>query len=112
MKRPDFNTFAFDKTIIRTAEKKRAGRDTPEKILVKPEVRKKDSESLAHIDFSAGIPPYLRGPYATMYTGRPWTIRQHSGFSTAEESNASYRRKLEAGQQGTPDTVDLTTHPV
>src|SRR5690625_5765452 len=93
MKRPDFKKFSFDKTIIRTAEKERAGRDTPEKILVKSEYRKKDSESLAHIDFSAGIPPYLRGPYATMYTGRPWTIRQYSGFSTAEESNAFYRRK-------------------
>ncbi|HLR90874.1 MAG TPA: methylmalonyl-CoA mutase [Balneolaceae bacterium] len=110
MKRPDFNKFAFDKTIIRTAEKKRAGRDTPEKILVKPEFRKKDSESLAHIDFSAGIPPYLRGPYATMYTGRPWTIRQYSGFSTAEESNAFYRRNLAAGQKGLSVAFDLPTH--
>lgn len=110
MKRPDFKKFSFDKTIIRTAEKERAGRDTPEKILVKSEYRKKDSESLAHIDFSAGIPPYLRGPYATMYTGRPWTIRQYSGFSTAEESNAFYRRNLAAGQKGLSVAFDLPTH--
>lgn len=60
--------------------------------------------------FSAGIPPYLRGPYATMYTGRPWTIRQYAGFSTAEESNAFYRRNLAAGQKGLSVAFDLATH--
>ncbi|MEO1255173.1 MAG: methylmalonyl-CoA mutase family protein, partial [Bacteroidota bacterium] len=60
--------------------------------------------------FSAGVPPYLRGPYATMYTSRPWTIRQYAGFSTAEESNAFYRRNLAAGQKGLSVAFDLATH--
>ncbi len=72
-----------------------------------------DSESLKnldHINFAAGIPPYLRGPYATMYVRRPWTIRQYAGFSTAEESNAFYRRNLAAGQKGLSVAFDLATH--
>ena len=60
--------------------------------------------------FSAGTPPFLRGPYATMYTSRPWTIRQYAGFSTAEESNAFYRRNLAAGQKGLSVAFDLATH--
>ena len=63
-----------------------------------------------HSGFSAGIPPFLRGPYATMYTSRPWTIRQYAGFSTAEESNAFYRRNLAAGQKGLSVAFDLATH--
>ena len=63
-----------------------------------------------HEDFAAGIPPYLRGPYSTMYVRRPWTIRQYAGFSTAEESNAFYRRNLEAGQKGLSVAFDLPTH--
>ncbi|MGB5555454.1 MAG: methylmalonyl-CoA mutase [Flavobacteriaceae bacterium] len=65
---------------------------------------------LEHLDFVAGLPPYLRGPYATMYVQRPWTIRQYAGFSTAEESNAFYRRNLEAGQKGLSVAFDLATH--
>ncbi|WP_324719643.1 methylmalonyl-CoA mutase family protein, partial [Salinimicrobium sp. HB62] len=61
---------------------------------------KKDLENLEHLNFAAGIPPFLRGPYSTMYVMRPWTIRQYAGFSTAEESNAFYRRNLAAGQKG------------
>lgn len=72
-----------------------------------------DSQKLSHINqphFAAGIPPYLRGPYSTMYVQRPWTIRQYAGFSTAEESNAFYRRNLAAGQKGLSVAFDLATH--
>lgn len=110
MKRPDFSNISLNKDIIHTPEKKRTGRETAEKILVKSEYRQADSEKLSHVDFSAGIPPYLRGPYATMYTGKPWTIRQYAGFSTAEESNAFYRRNLAAGQKGLSVAFDLPTH--
>ena len=67
-------------------------------------------QNLPHTDFAAGIEPYLRGPYSTMYVRRPWTIRQYAGFSTAEESNAFYRRNLEAGQKGLSVAFDLPTH--
>lgn len=70
----------------------------------------KDLEEPEHIGFAAGIPPFLRGPYSTMYVSRPWTIRQYAGFSTAEESNAFYRRNLEAGQKGLSVAFDLPTH--
>ncbi|NJY61367.1 methylmalonyl-CoA mutase [Salinimicrobium sp. CDJ15-81-2] len=70
----------------------------------------KDLEGLEHLNFAAGIPPYLRGPYSTMYVIRPWTIRQYAGFSTAEESNAFYRRNLAAGQKGLSVAFDLPTH--
>ncbi|UZH53946.1 methylmalonyl-CoA mutase [Salinimicrobium tongyeongense] len=70
----------------------------------------KDVAGLEHLDFAAGIPPYLRGPYSTMYVMRPWTIRQYAGFSTAEESNAFYRRNLAAGQKGLSVAFDLPTH--
>ncbi len=70
----------------------------------------KDIENLHHLKFAAGIPPYLRGPYSTMYVSRPWTIRQYAGFSTAEESNAFYRRNLAAGQKGLSVAFDLPTH--
>ena len=68
------------------------------------------TEALEHLDFAAGIPPYLRGPYSTMYVRKPWTIRQYAGFSTAEESNAFYRRNLAAGQKGLSVAFDLATH--
>lgn len=71
---------------------------------------KKDIAGLEHLKFAAGIPPYLRGPYSTMYVTRPWTIRQYAGFSTAEESNAFYRRNLAAGQKGLSVAFDLPTH--
>ena len=69
-----------------------------------------DLEGLEHLDYAAGLPPFLRGPYSTMYTTRPWTIRQYAGFSTAEESNAFYRRNLAAGQHGLSVAFDLATH--
>src|SRR3712207_6936692 len=65
---------------------------------------------MEHLDYSAGIPPYLRCPYSVMYTLRPWTIRQYAGFSTAEESNAFYRRNLASGQKGLSVAFDLATH--
>lgn len=64
----------------------------------------------SHVNFAAGIPPFLRGPYSTMYVQKPWTIRQYAGFSTAEESNAFYRRNLAAGQKGLSVAFDLATH--
>ncbi len=83
---------------------------TAENIEVKPNYTKEDIENLEHIGFAAGFAPNLRGPYATMYVRRPWTIRQYAGFSTAEESNAFYRRNLEAGQKGLSVAFDLATH--
>ncbi|MBT8289971.1 MAG: methylmalonyl-CoA mutase, partial [Muriicola sp.] len=81
-----------------------------EGIKVHGRFRQKDISSLQHLNYAAGIPPYLRGPYPTMYVQRPWTIRQYAGFSTAEESNAFYRRNLEAGQKGLSVAFDLPTH--
>ncbi len=84
--------------------------ETAEKIKIKPRFSTADIENATHLDFVAGIPPYLRGPYSTMYVRRPWTIRQYAGFSTAEESNAFYRRNLKAGQKGLSVAFDLPTH--
>ncbi|PKH67163.1 methylmalonyl-CoA mutase [Flavobacterium sp. ALD4] len=83
---------------------------TAEGIELKSTYSKKDIENLKHLDFGAGFAPYLRGPYTTMYVRRPWTIRQYAGFSTAEESNAFYRRNLAAGQKGLSIAFDLPTH--
>jgi methylmalonyl-CoA mutase len=83
---------------------------TPEQIDVKPVYGKKDLEGMEHLNYAAGIAPYLRGPYSTMYVMRPWTIRQYAGFSTAEESNAFYRRNIAAGQKGLSVAFDLATH--
>lgn len=83
---------------------------TPEGIPVKSVYTEADLEELEHLDYAAGIPPFLRGPYATMYTLQPWTIRQYAGFSTAEESNAFYRANLAAGQKGLSVAFDLATH--
>ncbi|BBM87743.1 methylmalonyl-CoA mutase [Candidatus Uabimicrobium amorphum] len=83
---------------------------TPEKIEVKKLFSQDDIAHVEHLDFAAGLPPFLRGPYASMYTVRPWTIRQYAGFSTAEESNAFYRRNLKAGQKGLSVAFDLPTH--
>ena len=83
---------------------------TAEGIGVKPTYAKEDISDLEHLSFGAGFAPYLRGPYATMYVRRPWTIRQYAGFSTAEESNAFYRRNLAAGQKGLSVAFDLATH--
>ena len=83
---------------------------TPEHIPVKKVYTKNDLEGLEHLDYAAGIPPFLRGPYSTMYVMKPWTIRQYAGFSTAEESNAFYRRNLASGQKGLSVAFDLPTH--
>ncbi|MCF8223944.1 MAG: methylmalonyl-CoA mutase [Bacteroidales bacterium] len=83
---------------------------TPEKIPVKGTYSSKDLEEMEHLEYAAGLPPYLRGPYSAMYAMRPWTIRQYAGFSTAEESNAFYRRNLAAGQKGLSVAFDLATH--
>ncbi len=83
---------------------------TMEKIDVKPVYTAKDLEDSKHLGFTAGIPPFLRGPYPTMYAARPWTVRQYAGFSTATESNAFYRRNLAAGQKGLSIAFDLATH--
>lgn len=83
---------------------------TPEMIPVKNIYTSKDLEGLEHLDYAAGIPPFLRGPYPGMYTIKPWTIRQYAGFSTAEDSNAFYRRNLAAGQTGLSVAFDLATH--
>ncbi|MYV68740.1 methylmalonyl-CoA mutase [Streptomyces sp. SID2131] len=99
----------------RTAVKKAAGGDdllweTPEGIGVKPLYTGQDLEGLDFLDTRPGMAPYLRGPYPTMYVNQPWTIRQYAGFSTAEESNAFYRRNLAAGQKGLSVAFDLPTH--
>jgi methylmalonyl-CoA mutase len=83
---------------------------TPEGIDVKPLYTADDLEGLEHLDYLPGLPPFHRGPYPTMYATRPWTIRQYAGFSTAEESNAFYKRNLAAGQKGLSIAFDLATH--
>ena len=107
----------FKNTILFQEEKKtrpKAGQTnewlTAEQIPVKNFYTENDTKGLKHLDYAAGIPPYLRGPYSTMYVMRPWTIRQYAGFSTAEESNAFYRRNLAAGQKGLSVAFDLATH--
>jgi methylmalonyl-CoA mutase len=86
------------------------GWNTPEQIPVKPVYTKDDLENMEHLNYASGIPPFLRGPYSGMYAMRPWTIRQYAGFSTAEESNAFYRRNLASGQKGLSVAFDLATH--
>jgi len=86
------------------------GWQTPERILVPPLYGDSDLQGLDFLETMPGIPPFLRGPYATMYVNQPWTIRQYAGFSTAEESNAFYRRNLAAGQKGLSIAFDLATH--
>lgn len=83
---------------------------TPEQIDVKPVYTKADLEGMEHLNYAAGLAPFLRGPYSTMFVSRPWTVRQYAGFSTAEESNAFYRRNLAAGQKGLSVAFDLATH--
>ena len=108
--KPDFSKINFNqfKPLVKAGEHN--SWLSPEKILIKPTLAKSDLENNPLKDFTAGIPPYLRGPYATMYTVRPWTIRQYAGFSTAKESNAFYRRNLAAGQKGLSVAFDLATH--
>jgi methylmalonyl-CoA mutase len=115
--RPDFKNIALEarKEMVNFREwEQRAGIEknwmTPEQIPVKPVYGETDLENMEHLNYAAGIPPFLRGPYSTMYVMNPWTIRQYAGFSTAEESNAFYRRNLAAGQKGLSVAFDLATH--
>ncbi|MEX0648386.1 MAG: methylmalonyl-CoA mutase [Balneolaceae bacterium] len=110
MKRPDFSKIDYHSSRPTPKTENGEAWKTPEKIPVKKQFTADDIEGLHHPEFAAGIPPYLRGPYATMYTRRPWTIRQYAGFSTAEESNEFYRRNLAAGQKGLSVAFDLATH--
>lgn len=108
--KPDFSKINFNQFTPASSEiKKENSWASPEKIEVKNFYTSEDNTKL-NLEFSAGIPPYLRGPYATMYTSKPWTIRQYAGFSTAKESNAFYRRNLEGGQRGLSVAFDLPTH--
>jgi len=112
--RPDFSKIDITgKANVKSKRRSGAERsewETPEDIPVYPVYTEKDLASAEHLHYAAGIPPYLRGPYSTMYVTRPWTIRQYAGFSTAEESNAFYRRNLAAGQKGLSVAFDLPTH--
>lgn len=115
--RPDFSNVDFKQlnnhTDFRTWEKEVHNDKnwiTPEQIPVKSVYGAEDLAGMEHLNYAAGVAPYLRGPYSTMYVMRPWTIRQYAGFSTAEESNAFYRRNIAAGQKGLSVAFDLPTH--
>lgn len=108
--KPDFSKLTYNKSTENLARKSNETWLTSEQIEVKNSYTKADVENLNHLNFVAGIAPNLRGPYSTMYVMRPWTIRQYAGFSTAEESNAFYRRNLAAGQKGLSVAFDLATH--
>ena len=109
--RPDYSTFDYKQQADAGYERSAAEEwSTPEKIGVPPVIPAEAVKDFEHVNFVAGLPPYLRGPYSTMYVKRPWTIRQYAGFSTAEESNAFYRRNLAAGQKGLSVAFDLATH--
>ncbi len=116
--RPDFSKMDYRSLISsaspgKVSREETAGGDTwmtAEQIAVKPAFTAGDLDGMEHLSYAAGLPPFLRGPYATMYVLHPWTIRQYAGFSTAEESNAFYRRNLAAGQKGLSIAFDLATH--
>ena len=117
--RPKFNDLVYKSAAKPTAKKPAAKKgaakkedlwNTPEKIAVKTNYTAKDLEGMEHLHYAAGVAPFLRGPYSTMYVQKPWTVRQYAGFSTAEESNAFYRRNLAAGQKGLSVAFDLPTH--
>src|SRR5271154_5121119 len=107
---PDFSTIAFQKAAGAAAASHAESWLTPEGILVKPGYSEADLKGIDFLETWPGIAPFLRGPYPTMYVNQPWTIRQYAGFSTATESNAFYRRNLEAGQKGLSVAFDLATH--
>jgi len=106
----DINLAGISSSNKPAVNRENEGWHTPEKIVLKNIYSKEDTDGLEHLNFAAGLPPFLRGPYSTMYVIRPWTVRQYAGFSTAEESNAFYRRNLAAGQKGLSIAFDLPTH--
>ncbi|WP_295336064.1 methylmalonyl-CoA mutase [Flavobacterium sp.] len=108
--RKNIQHIQLDKVVVTPSAVEGQNFLTAEGIEVKPTYSEADIENLEHLEFGAGFAPNLRGPYATMYVRRPWTIRQYAGFSTAEESNAFYRRNLAAGQKGLSVAFDLATH--
>ena len=108
--RPDFSDIAYREISLRDAAGSSRAWMTPEGVEVKRAFAARDLDQAEHLGYEAGQPPFLRGPYATMYTRRPWTIRQYAGFSTAEESNAFYRHALSSGQKGLSVAFDLPTH--
>ena len=111
MKLPDFSTVDFDSIGAATHEPVAAETwDTPEGIPQRSLYTRADLENVDHLDTMPGFPPFVRGPYPTMYVQKPWTVRQYAGFSTAEDSNAFYRRNLAAGQKGLSIAFDLATH--
>ncbi len=112
MTKPDFSRIALDTSLRDDSSIERPLEQwkTAEQIIIKSRFDQTDIKGMEHLNFVAGIPPYLRGPYSSMYTVRPWTIRQYAGFSTAEESNAFYRRNLAQGQKGLSVAFDLATH--
>lgn len=107
---PDFSKASFVATNVPTQSGSTSDWMTPEGIAVKPIYTEADRKGLSFVDSVPGAQPYLRGPYPTMYVNQPWTIRQYAGFSTAEDSNAFYRRNLAAGQKGLSVAFDLATH--
>jgi methylmalonyl-CoA mutase len=110
--KPNFSTIAFNPNILRTQTPmvQEDTWETPEKIAIKSHFTNADLKDAEHLDFAAGIAPFLRGPYSSMYITQPWTVRQYAGFSTAEASNAFYRRNLAQGQKGLSVAFDLATH--
>ncbi|TKI55631.1 methylmalonyl-CoA mutase [Brevibacillus antibioticus] len=119
MKRPDFSQMAYQSKrdvsdlfpqLCTNSQGMEQMWQTLEQIPVKPAYTREDVEGMDHLGYMPGLPPYTRGPYPTMYVTQPWTVRQYAGFSTAEESNAFYRRNLAAGQKGLSIAFDLATH--
>ena len=108
--KPDFSQIAYNAASLPSPAANPTETHTPEGITVKSYYTTADVASLDHLGFGAGQAPYLRGPYSTMYVQNPWTVRQYAGFSTAEESNAFYRRNLAGGQKGLSVAFDLATH--
>ena len=108
--RAKFSELKYQGGACHTAEAAKEPWITAEQISVKDGYTAADLEGMEHLNYAAGVAPFLRGPYSTMYVMRPWTIRQYAGFSTAEESNAFYRRNLAAGQKGLSVAFDLATH--
>ncbi len=107
---PDFSKISYSQFTPVAQDVRLPSWKTPEQITISPTISPQDAAQVIGAGFSSGIPPYLRGPYATMYARRPWTVRQYAGFSTARQSNAFYRRNLEAGQRGLSVAFDLATH--